>query len=81
MNKLPYTDKELAENNDWVRSSIKSELFVGAFGQQDGMQVQAEADPVVLKALELMPQAKELADNARKIIAEHNQARLAAPGN
>ena len=76
--KLPYTDKELAGNNDWVRASIKSELFVGAFGQQSGMQVQAEADPVVLKALDLMPQAKELADNARKIIAEHNQARLAA---
>ncbi len=80
-NKLPYTDKEMAANNDWVRASIKSELFVGAFGQQAGMQVQTEADPVVLKALELMPRAKELADNARKIIAEHNQARLAAPGN
>jgi carboxyl-terminal processing protease len=77
-NKLPYTDKELAENNDWVRASIKSELFVGAFGQQAGMQVQAEADPVVLKALDLMPQAKVLADGARKVIAEHNQARLAA---
>ena len=80
-NKVPFTDKDVAENNDWVRSSIKSELFVGAFGQQAGMQVQAEADPVVLKALELMPQAKELSDNARKIIAEHNQARLAAPAN
>ena len=79
--KLPYTEKELVENNDWVRSSIKSELFVGAFGQQEGMQVQAEADPVVLKALDLMPKAKELADNARKTIAEHNQARLAATGN
>jgi carboxyl-terminal processing protease len=79
--KLPYTEKELTENNDWVRSSIKSELFVGAFGQQDGMQVQAEADLVVLKALELMPKAKELADNARKTIAEHNQARMTAPGN
>jgi carboxyl-terminal processing protease len=78
--KIPYTDKDLAENNGWVRSSIKSELFVGAFGQREGMQVQAEADPVVLKALELIPKAKELADNARRTIAEHNQARLAAEG-
>jgi carboxyl-terminal processing protease len=77
-NKIAYTDKELAENNDWVRSSIKSELFVGAFGQQQGMQVQAESDAMVLKALELIPKAKELADSARKTIAEHNQARLAA---
>jgi hypothetical protein len=33
----------------------------------------------VLKALDLMGKAKELADNARRTIAEHNQARLAAP--
>ncbi|PSH03319.1 MAG: S41 family peptidase [Acidobacteria bacterium] len=79
--KLPYTEKDLADNIEWVRSSIKSELFVGAFGQQEGLRVQAESDPNVLKALELMPKAKELADNARKTIAEHNQARLAAKGN
>src|SRR5476649_521591 len=69
--KLPYTEKDLVDNNDWVRSSIKSELFVGAFGQQEGMRVQAESDPNVIKALDLIPKAKELADNARKTIAEH----------
>jgi carboxyl-terminal processing protease len=79
--KLPFTEKDLTENNEWVRSSIKSELFVGAFGQQEGMRVQAESDVNVLKALELMPKAKELADNARKTIAEHNQARAAATSN
>ncbi len=79
--KLPYTEKDLADNNEWVRSSIKTELFVGAFGQQEGMRVQAEADPNVLKALELMPKAKELSDNARKTIAERNQARRAASSN
>jgi len=79
--KVAYTEKDLVENNDWVRSSIKSELFVGAFGQQEGMRVQAEADPNVLKALDLMPKAKDLADNARKTIAEHNQARLGANSN
>ena len=79
--KLPYTEKDLVENNEWVRSSIKTELFVGAFGQQEGMRVQAESDPNVLKALELMPKAKDLADNARKTIAEHNQARQAATSN
>ncbi len=76
--KMPFTEKDLLDNNEWVRSSIKSELFVGSFGQQEGMRVQAESDPNVLKALELMPKAKELADNARKTIAEHNQARLSA---
>ena len=36
-----------------------------AFGQEEGLKVRAESDPEVLKALELLPQAKALADNAK----------------
>jgi len=74
--KLQYTEADLAANNDWVKSNIKAELFISQFGQQEGLRVHAENDPMILKALELLPQAKQLADNARKIIAEHNSARL-----
>ena len=62
------------DNADWLKSNIKSEIFVDAFGQDEGMKVRAESDPEVQKGLELLPQAKALADNARKIIAEHNTA-------
>jgi carboxyl-terminal processing protease len=72
--KVPYTEADMTENNDWVRSNIKSEIFVDAFGQEKGLQVRAETDPEVIKALELMPQAKQLADNARKVIAERSSA-------
>jgi carboxyl-terminal processing protease len=70
--KTPYTEAELAEVNDWVRASIKSELFIAEFGQQEGLRVRAETDPQVLKALDLLPKAKDLADNAKKIIAQRN---------
>ena len=76
--KVPFTEADIAENNDWIRSNIKAELFINEFGQQEGMRVHAETDPEVQKALELMPQAKQLADNARKVIAQHNAARLTA---
>ncbi len=75
---IPYTEADLAANADWVRTNIKSELFINEFGQQAGLQVQAENDPEVLKALELLPEAKQLADNAKKIIAQRNAARLTA---
>ena len=74
--KVPFTEADLIENNDWVRSNIKAELFINEFGQQEGLRVHAETDPHVLKALELLPKAKELADNARKTIAQRNSARL-----
>ncbi len=76
--KTPFTEAELAQNNDWLRSNIKTELFINEFGQQAGMIVHTENDPVVGQALELLPKAKELADNAKKIIAARNNARLTA---
>jgi carboxyl-terminal processing protease len=72
--KIPFTEAELIENNEWLRSNLKSEIFVDAFGQEEGLKVRAETDPDVVKALELMPQARALADNARKVIAERNSA-------
>jgi carboxyl-terminal processing protease len=76
--KVPFTEAELAEVNDWIRSNIKSEIFIDTFGQEEGLKVRAEADPLVQKGLELLPQAKELADNARRVIAERNSARNSA---
>ncbi|MGB9072467.1 MAG: S41 family peptidase [Terriglobales bacterium] len=70
--KTPYTEAELLENNDWVRSNIKSELFIDAFGQEEGLKVRAETDPEVIRALDLLPQARALADNAKKVIAQRN---------
>jgi carboxyl-terminal processing protease len=76
--KIPFTEADLAENNDWIRANIRAELFINEFGQQEGMRVHAESDPEVQKALDLLPQAKVLADNAKKVVAQHNNARLTA---
>ena len=76
--KIAFTEADLADNNDWIRTSIKAELFINEFGQQEGMRVHADGDPEVQKALDLLPQAKQLADNAKKVIAQRNNARLTA---
>jgi carboxyl-terminal processing protease len=49
--KITYTEGEFIENNDWLRSNIKSELFVDAFGQEEGLKVRAETDPDVIKEI------------------------------
>jgi len=74
--KVPYTEAELLQNDDWVKSNLKSEIFVDAFGQEEGLKVKAETDPEVLKGLDLLPQARALAENARKVIAERNSGSL-----
>jgi carboxyl-terminal processing protease len=75
--KVPFTEAEMIESNDWLRSNIKSEIFVDTFGQEEGLKVRAETDPDVIKALELLPQARLLDDNARKVVAERNAAPIA----
>jgi carboxyl-terminal processing protease len=67
---IAYTEADLLQNMDWVKTNIKSDLFVSEFGQQVGLQVQAENDPQVLKAVELLPKAKDLAENARHVVAQ-----------
>jgi carboxyl-terminal processing protease len=69
---ISYTQADLVDNNDWIKSNIKAEIFVDAFGQDEGMKVRAESDPEVIKGLELLPQAKALAENAKRVVAEHN---------
>src|SRR5437016_5026069 len=72
--KIAYTEADLLQNSDWLHSTIKSEVFIDAFGQDEGLKVRAETDPQVVKALELLPQAKQLAENAKRIVAERGNA-------
>ena len=72
--KIPYTEADLNEGSDFIKSSIKTELFISEFGQEEGLRVRAESDPQVVDALNLLPKAKELADNAKKVLAQRAAA-------
>jgi carboxyl-terminal processing protease len=72
--KIQYTEAELRDSADWIKAGIKSEIFVSQFGQEEGMQVRAQSDPQVLSALNLLPKAKDLADNAKRILAQRATA-------
>jgi carboxyl-terminal processing protease len=67
-----YSEADLAENLDWIKRKIKQEVFMSKFGMQDGFKVLLEADPQVQKAIESVPQARALYQNARKIVAQRN---------
>lgn len=71
---IPYTEADLNEGQDWIKSNIKAEIFIAQFGQEEGLRVRAETDPQVLAALNQLPKAKELADNAKKILAQRATA-------
>src|SRR5712675_2302494 len=72
--KIPFTEADLTEGLDYIKSNIKTELFISEFGQEEGLRVRAENDPQVIAALNQLPKAKELAENARKIVAQRAAA-------
>lgn len=67
-----YTEPDIAENQDWIKRKMKQEIFMSAFGQQEGFKVLLEADPQAQKAIDAIPQARALFQNARKIVAQRS---------
>ncbi len=67
---VKYTEAEYAENLDWVKRKIKQEVFMSAYGTQEGYKVLLDADPQVQRAVEAIPQARALYENARKVVAQ-----------
>jgi carboxyl-terminal processing protease len=69
---IHYTEPEMAENQDWVKRKIKQEVFMWNYGTQEGFKVLLDADPQVQKAVEAIPQARALYENARKVVAQRS---------
>lgn len=68
--KLTFTEPEFGEVVDWVRANIKAEIMTDLYGQEEGLKSRAEWDPQINKCLELLPKAKDLAENAKRVVAE-----------
>ena len=71
---IPWTAKDIGAVRDWIDMSIKSEIFTSVFGQQEGLKVRAAWDPMIDKAISLLPQAEALKTTAQKTIAMKTSA-------
>jgi carboxyl-terminal processing protease len=62
---LEFTDEDVANNVDFIKRRIKQEVFTSSFGLQEGFKVAIQGDTQVLKALEVLPEAKSLMTTGR----------------
>jgi carboxyl-terminal processing protease len=77
--KIKYTDQDIQANLSWLKWQIKREVFTSYFGLNDGYKVELQDDPQLEKAVEAMPQAKALYQNAEKILAERESGQTSHP--
>ncbi len=68
--KVPYTENDIEQNLGWIKHEIRKEAFISIFGLTEGAKVELEDDLQLQKAIEALPQARALYENARKIVAE-----------
>lgn len=65
-----FAEAEFAENNSWMKRRLQSEVYVTAFSMEESRKFLVETDPMVLKAIDAMPKAKSLLENAKKMIVQ-----------
>jgi carboxyl-terminal processing protease len=75
---IPVSDKQINDNLDWIKTNIKEKVITSQFGQQQGLRVMADWDPMIQKALTFLPEAQALEDTAHKVLAQKAEARTGA---
>jgi carboxyl-terminal processing protease len=78
VSKYKFTPAQIDREREFVQRSLRTELVMAAYGSQTSLQVFNEYDNQLKKAIELLPEARQLAiegakANARKEKAEVNR--------
>jgi carboxyl-terminal processing protease len=58
--KVDYTDDDIRTNVDFIKRRIKQEVYTSSFGLQEGFKVAVSGDTQVMKALDVLGDAKQL---------------------
>ena len=73
-----FTEADFAGDRDWILRNLAREMYTTAFDVDQADQVYAQTDPEVRMAIEAMPKAVTLVENARKIIVRRMGAQQPA---
>lgn len=66
---IAYQETDFVENLEFIRRQIKYEYFLSHFTPEEAQKVFLEGDAQVARALEVLPEARALFQNARKAMA------------
>jgi carboxyl-terminal processing protease len=76
---IKYTNADIQDNLPWLKWEIKREVFTSVFGLNEGFKVELQNDVQLDKAEDMIPQARALYQNARKIVAERQATQSNTP--
>jgi carboxyl-terminal processing protease len=65
-----FTEAQFTQDHAWIKQYLQREMYITAFSIDESRRIAIETDPMVEKAIDAMPKAKALLDNARKVVAQ-----------
>ena len=69
LEEISFTSLDWEENLDFIKTNIKQQLFTVIYGLDEGARISIENDTLILKALEMLPEAQRLRENPRQFTA------------
>ena len=73
--RVEFTEEDILNNVDFIKRRIRQEVYTSLFGLQEGFKTDIQGDSQVLKALEMIPEAKLLMTSGKVTSAAQSQAR------
>jgi carboxyl-terminal processing protease len=62
---IEFSEEEFNNSEDFIKRRIKQDVFTSSFGLQEGYKIRIQGDTQVLKAIEVLPEAKLLMASGR----------------
>ncbi len=69
-NGFEFTEAEFTENRDWLRTTLKHEMYITAFSKEEADRAAVDDDPIITVAIASMDKAKGLLDTAKKMLVQ-----------
>jgi hypothetical protein len=68
-----FDEAQFARDQAWIKRDLAKEMYVFAFNVDESDKVFVKSDPEVRKAIESMPKAEALVENAKHVMARRRQ--------
>ena len=69
-NKVEFTEADFTANHQWIKEQLKHEMYITAFSYEQSVRVGIEQDPEIARAVDAMPKATALLENAKKLLVQ-----------
>jgi carboxyl-terminal processing protease len=72
--KIEFTEAEFTKHAEFIKRNLKREIYNSGIDIDEGAKTYIESDPDVQAAIDLLPRARALSEEARKIVAQRSGA-------